>query len=83
MPLKRLSHLALMVSISGCATSPYQLGDTDQIAAMGPRNPSVIRSLRCEITTFLVENKLRSQLWFSQQTALKRLRKLILIVISP
>jgi hypothetical protein len=38
---------------------------------LGPRTPTVIRSLRCEIVTFFVENKLRSQLWARATARLK------------
>jgi hypothetical protein len=61
----------IFIFLSGCALDPYHLSGTDQIVGLGPRIPSVVKSLRCEIVTFFVENKLRSQLWLEATKALK------------
>lgn len=68
-----MSHIAQVFALciltffaAGCALSPYHLEDPNQlagIAAFGPRTPDVVRSLRCEIITFIVENRLRNKLW--------------------
>jgi hypothetical protein len=55
--------IAASISLGACSFSPYKLGGTDQILGIGPRNPSVLKSLRCEIVTFIVENRLRALYW--------------------
>jgi hypothetical protein len=67
--------LFTLLLLQGCAISPDYLGGTDQILGLGPSNASVIKSLRCEIITFLVENKLRAQLWHDALPKLKAERK--------
>ncbi|NEU11087.1 hypothetical protein G3T14_02935 [Methylobacterium sp. BTF04] len=54
--------LMICVMQGSCALSPYQLEDPSTIAGLGPRISDVVKSIRCEVSIFIVENKLRSSL---------------------
>jgi hypothetical protein len=72
--MKRFAIIGLMlVGLGGCALDPFTLEGTDQIAGIGPSAESVVKSLRCEIVTFIVENKLRAQEWTDTIPGLKKL----------
>ena len=54
---------ALTTSLCGCALYPYQFEDPIHILGVGPDVKDIVKSLKCEITTFIVANKLRSQVY--------------------
>ncbi|WP_157235094.1 hypothetical protein [Methylosinus sp. LW4] len=55
--------LLMSISLSACALDPFTLDDPSTFAELSPDLPTVVKSLRCEVTTFIVENRLRSQIW--------------------
>jgi hypothetical protein len=71
MMLRTRVVVIISLLLSSCSLDPYQWRGTDQILGIGPTNASVLKSLRCEIITFLVENRLRFALWQSYHTRLQ------------
>jgi hypothetical protein len=60
--LRFVSTVGLVASLGGCALDPYHLSDAEDIPLV--RRPDFVvdftKSLKCEVTTFIVENRLRS-----------------------
>ncbi len=52
--------LSASLAVASCNLSPYHFQEPDKVLGMGPKISDVVKSIRCEVTTFLVENKLRS-----------------------
>src|SRR5262245_12673016 len=61
----------IFVCASGCALNPYLVEDPTTILGVGPKVADVVKSLRCEIVTFLVVNKLRESIWDSHLKVIK------------
>jgi hypothetical protein len=49
--------------LESCALDPYNLTDPETILGVEVKSTDVMKSIRCEIVTFLVENRLRSAIW--------------------
>jgi hypothetical protein len=73
--MRRISLVILNTFIlSACSLDPYELRGSSQIANIGPRNSVFLKSLRCEMITFMVENRLRAFIW---EQRLPRVRQLL------
>jgi len=70
--LRYAAGVIVSFSLSGCALNPYFVEDPTTIAGIGPKVADVVKSLRCEIVTFLQENKLRSDIWAKYIETTKR-----------
>lgn len=60
------------LGISGCSIVPYHLSDPTKIAGIGPKPSEIVKSIRCELVSFFVENKLRSELRASLFKTIRR-----------
>jgi hypothetical protein len=61
--IKYASICLLCVLIQGCALFTHQLDDPNQILGVALNTEGLVKSLRCEIITFIVENRLRYEIW--------------------
>ncbi|MEH3145281.1 MAG: hypothetical protein PGN34_08010 [Methylobacterium frigidaeris] len=58
--MRFLIALLTSLAVAACNVSPYHFQEPDSVLGAGPRVSDVVKSIRCEVTAFLVENKLRS-----------------------
>lgn len=70
--VSRISAVLLLMLICGCAGDPYHLAGPGHIGIVGPTSPKFLKSIRCEMVTFLVINRLRANLWRERLPALRR-----------
>lgn len=60
-----LSAAAVAIMTAGCSFNPFLIEDPQKIAGIlpaGPATADVVKSLRCEIVTFLVANRLMADI---------------------
>jgi hypothetical protein len=57
--VRAIAGLAIVPSLEGCSLDPYQLDDPTKQISVAPKVSDIVKSLRCEIATFIVANKLR------------------------
>lgn len=60
MLVKTISTILMAILLSACALDPYDLRSSDNIIFPRPSTPTFLKSLRCEMITFLVQNRLRA-----------------------
>ena len=72
---KSITALAASLSLSACSLTPEHLDDPSYILGQGPKVSDVVKSLRCEIITFLVVNRLRAILSADAHNALIRAKQ--------
>lgn len=66
----RVIVVVLAIFWGGCALNYFQADDPRTALGLGPKVHEIVKSLRCEITTFLVQNRRRQDLY---NTALSNL----------
>jgi len=57
------SSVACLLMTAGCGLNYFQVDDPTKIMGLGPSVSEVVKALRCEITTFLAQNRLRQKLF--------------------
>jgi hypothetical protein len=53
----------LILPFCGCGLLTHHLDDPNSLMGVNLDTPGFVKSVRCEIVTFLVENRLRNEIW--------------------
>jgi hypothetical protein len=61
--VRAMFALLAALNFDGCALLTHQLDDPNEFLAINLKTDDFVKSLRCEVITFIVENRLREQIW--------------------